>query len=78
MSRYTHNSTGRFELKNPNNGHDEFWMAEVHDRFVTIQFGKVGSKGYRASREFENSEAADQFVAERLKTQIDKGFKPVY
>lgn len=77
MAGYTHNTTGRFELKEPLEGTHEFWIAEVEGRFVTIQFGKVGSKGYRASREFESSEAADQFVAERLKAQVEKGYKPV-
>ncbi|MFX1369490.1 MAG: WGR domain-containing protein [Promethearchaeota archaeon] len=70
-------STGRFELKEPKNNRHEFWVAEVQGKYVTIKFGKVGSKGYTATREFNSPDEADKFVAYRLKTQIEKGYKRV-
>jgi predicted DNA-binding WGR domain protein len=73
-------STGRFELKEPQDGvaeRHEFWVAEVQGKYVTIKFGKVGSKGYTATRVFETPDDADRFVAGRLKTQIEKGYKRV-
>ena len=73
-------STGRFELKEQRDGeagHHEFWVAEVQGKFVTIKFGKVGSRGYTATREFDSADEADRFVAYRLKTQIEKGYKRV-
>ncbi len=63
--------TGRYENKTTN----EFWIAEVNGRFVTIQFGNIGSEGYRASREFSTYEQAIAFAIKRLEAKIEEGYR---
>ena len=80
MSRRKVKKTGRYELRKQNvNGTSsgEFWEAEAVGKFVTIHFGKIGSSGYRATREFRSAKAADEFMAERLLTMIEKGYRPI-
>lgn len=60
--------TGRYELN------DEFWSAEIKGRIVTIHFGKIGTDGHIASREFGSFPAAKKFVEDRLRSKIAKGF----
>ncbi len=60
--------TGRYELD------DEFWSAEIKGKIVTIHFGKIGTAGHIASREFGSLDAAKKFVEDRLRSKIAKGF----
>jgi len=66
--------TGRYEHSSPESGVPEFWQAERVYGTVTIIFGKLGSKGIRASREFSSSAEAQQFIESRLQEKIDEGF----
>ena len=70
-------STGRYErttsIGTSATTH-EFWIATVEGKFVTIHFGKVGTAGYKASREFGTNQEARDFMLERLRAQIDKGY----
>ncbi|MFW9919695.1 MAG: WGR domain-containing protein [Candidatus Thorarchaeota archaeon] len=66
--------TGRYENQNADTGVPEFWQAERVYRTVTIIFGKIGSKGTRASRDFSSSTEAQQFIETRLKEKIEEGF----
>ncbi|MCF2136553.1 MAG: WGR domain-containing protein [Candidatus Thorarchaeota archaeon] len=60
--------TGRYE-------HDgEFWSAQVKGRFLTIYSGKIGTRGYHASREFRSHEAARQFMEQKLEKRISEGY----
>jgi predicted DNA-binding WGR domain protein len=67
-------NTGRYEkvdgMKDP-----EFWLAEIEGTTVTIQFGKVGTSGHRASRQFTSIQEAKEFVEKRLKDKLTQGFK---
>lgn len=79
MSSRKPKKTGRYELRTQNaNGttSGEFWEAEANGKFVTIRFGKIGSSGYQAAREFGSAKEADEFMAERLLTMIEKGYRP--
>lgn len=60
--------TGRYELG------DEFWSADIKGKIVTIHFGKIGTAGHIASREFGSLSAAQKFVKDRLRSKIAKGF----
>ena len=66
--------TGRYEYKDPVTGEHKFWMAERSYHTVTITFGKVGSKGTRASRDFSTSSDAQIFIQSRLRDKIDEGY----
>ncbi|MHA2140017.1 MAG: WGR domain-containing protein [Candidatus Thorarchaeota archaeon] len=52
----------------------EFWIATVEGKFVTIHFGKTGTAGYKASREFGTNQEARDFMLDRLRAQIEKGY----
>ncbi|MFX1369487.1 MAG: WGR domain-containing protein [Promethearchaeota archaeon] len=72
--------TGRYVLSesdNSNSKEGKFWEAEATGKFVTIRFGKIGTSGHRATREFGSVEEAERFMAERLLNQIEKGYRPV-
>ena len=70
MSRKPIN-TGRYESKT------NFWIGEQRGKSVTIQFGKIGTKGIRASREFSTTTEAMEFINSRLKSKVENGFIPV-
>ncbi len=63
--------TARYE----HNG--EFWYAEIKRNVVTVHFGKIGTIGHAASREFGSIEAAKEFVKKRLASKIAQGFVKV-
>jgi predicted DNA-binding WGR domain protein len=70
-------STGRYERRTSIGTSEEthdYWSAIVDGRFVTIHFGRVGTSGHKASREFRNNQEARDFMLERLKVQMDKGY----
>lgn len=66
--------TGRYENRNADNGVPEFWQAERVYHTVTFIFGKIGSRGTRASRDFSSSSEAQNFLETRLKEKIAEGF----
>jgi predicted DNA-binding WGR domain protein len=72
--------TGRYVLSESDNTNSEegkFWEAETSGKFVTIRFGKIGTSGHRATREFSSAEEAERFMAERLLNHIEKGYRPI-
>jgi predicted DNA-binding WGR domain protein len=69
--------TGRYENMGPGVSNPEFWEAERIYKTVTLTFGKVGTRGTRASREFTSSEEAQRFVLERLQDKMSEGFVKV-
>lgn len=69
--------TGRYEHKGPEVSSPEFWEAERIYKTVTLTFGKIGTRGTRASREFSSSEEAQQFILQRLQDKTSEGFVKV-
>ena len=70
MTERTNNSTTvRYEFD------DQFWSGTVEGKFVHLQFGKIGTKGHKASREFPSVKAAIEFLEMRLKDKIEEGFR---
>jgi len=76
MSR-KESATGRYENKDPDTGQPKFWQAERNHHTVTIIFGRIGSGGTRASRDFANADDAQKFIETRLKEKIEEGFTRV-
>jgi predicted DNA-binding WGR domain protein len=70
-------ATGRLIQDDPINGTQQFWNAEVNGKSVTIHFGKVGTPGHRGSREFPSIDAAERFLAQRVRQKLEEGYKPV-
>lgn len=64
-------STDRYEDGN------DFWIAEILGTSVTIRFGKIGTTGHKASRDFSSFKDAKEFAEKRLQKKIEEGFKPV-
>ncbi len=75
MSSNNRESTGRYEFKDEYD--HKFWKGEIEGKAVTLHFGKVGTSGLRASREFTSVESAKKFLEERLQQKIRGGFKLV-
>lgn len=69
--------TGRYEHTGPGVSSPEFWEAERIYKTVTLTFGKIGTRGLRASREFTSSEEAQQFILQRLQEKTSEGFVKV-
>lgn len=75
MSSKDTESTGRYEFKDE---HDhKFWEGEVKGKAVTLHFGKIGTSGLRASREFTTVKSAKEFLEMRLQQKIREGFRLV-
>ncbi|MBD3408272.1 MAG: WGR domain-containing protein [Candidatus Lokiarchaeota archaeon] len=55
---------------------NQFWSAQVHGKAVTIRFGRIGTRGHQASREFSNHQAAIDFLQKRLADKKADGFVP--
>ncbi|TET08586.1 MAG: WGR domain-containing protein [Candidatus Thorarchaeota archaeon] len=72
MSSNSRENTGRYEFKDEYD--HKFWKGEIEGKAVTIHFGKVGTSGLRASREFTTVESAKKFLEERLLKKIREGF----
>ncbi|MHA1943455.1 MAG: WGR domain-containing protein [Candidatus Thorarchaeota archaeon] len=75
MSLKEGNGTGRYEF---NDKHEhKFWEGDIKGKSVTFHFGKIGTPGLKASREFTTVEAAKKFLEKRLKLKIEEGYKLV-
>ena len=70
--------TGRLVQGEPGNGSQKFWKAEVKGNSVTIYFGTVGTPGTVGCREFKNYEAAETFLAQRVRKKLEEGYKPEF
>jgi predicted DNA-binding WGR domain protein len=70
-------TTGRLVQDDPISGTQQFWNAEVNGKSVSIHFGKVGTPGHRGSREFSSIDAAERFLAQRVRQKLEEGYKPV-
>lgn len=68
--------TGKLVLKDPTSGIQKFWNAEIKGNSVTIHFGKVGTRGTTGCREFTSYEAAEVFLAQRVRKKLEEGYKP--
>lgn len=75
MSSKNKKGTGRYEFKDEYD--HKFWEGEIEGKAVTLHFGKVGTSGLRASREFTSFETAKKFLEERLQKKIREGFRLV-
>ena len=75
MSSNNKEGTGCYEFKDEYN--HKFWKGEIEGKAVTFHFGKVGTSGLRASREFTSVESAKKFLEERLQKKIREGFRLV-
>jgi predicted DNA-binding WGR domain protein len=76
MGVYTR-TTGRLIHNDPINGTQQFWTAEVNGKSVSIHFGKAGTPGHRGSREFPSIEAAEKFLAQRVRQKLEEGYRPL-
>ncbi|MFW9787937.1 MAG: WGR domain-containing protein [Candidatus Thorarchaeota archaeon] len=70
-------STERLERTDDLTGKHEFWIGEVQGRTVTIHFGKVGTQGHRASREFKTHNLAKEFLIKRQEHKLREGYHSV-
>ena len=70
-------SKGRYEQSRKSYPSPKFWAYEIRDTTVTIQFGKLGTQGVRASRDFDTIKDAEEFVEVRLKKKLKDGYWPV-
>ena len=68
--------TGRLIQKDSNSEDHKFWNAEIKGTSVTIHFGKVGTQGTTGCREFTSYEAAEVFLAQRVRKKLEEGYKP--
>ncbi len=68
--------TGCLIREDSNSGDQKFWDAEIKGNSVTIHFGTVGTQGTRGSREFPSYEAAENFLAQRVRKKLEEGYKP--
>ena len=68
--------TGCLLQGDPDTGNQKFWDAEIKGNSVTIHFGTVGTQGTRGSREFPSYEAAENFLAQRVRKKLEEGYKP--
>jgi len=75
MSSKDKKSTGRYEFKDEHE--HKFWEGEIEGKAVTLRFGKVGTSGLRASREFASSDSAKEFLDEKLQMKIKDGYRLV-
>ncbi len=73
MSNRKTKTSNRFE--NPVT--KEFYQVEISGHTVTIQFGKIGTTGHRASREFTSNKQAEEFVIVRIRKKLEDGFREV-
>ena len=67
--------TGRYEFKDEYD--HKFWKGNIEGKAVTLHFGKVGTDGLRASREFTTIDSAKKFLEERLQQKIREGYRLV-
>jgi predicted DNA-binding WGR domain protein len=71
----TKRETGRYEFKDEHE--HKFWEGMVEGKAVTFRFGKVGTSGLRASREFTTTQSAEEFLEMRLQKKINEGYRLV-
>ncbi|MHA2025107.1 MAG: WGR domain-containing protein [Candidatus Thorarchaeota archaeon] len=71
----TVSTSGRYEFKNEHE--HKFWEVSIEEKIVTLRFGKVGTSGHRASREFTSAESAREFLEMRRQKKIKEGYIPV-
>jgi len=68
--------TGRLIQGEIDSGDQKFWNAEIKGNSVTIHFGTVGTPGITGCREFNSYEAAEVFLAKRVRKKLEEGYKP--
>lgn len=68
--------TGRLIQGEPDTGNQKFWNAEIKGNSVTVHFGTVGTPGTTGCREFQSYEAAETFLAQRVRKKLEEGYKP--
>jgi predicted DNA-binding WGR domain protein len=66
---------GRYEYKDDHE--HKFWEVSIEGKIVTLRFGKAGTAGHRASREFTSAESAREFLEMRKLKKIKEGYSPV-
>jgi predicted DNA-binding WGR domain protein len=68
--------TGQLIRGEPGSSTQKFWNAEIKGKSVTIHFGIVGTPGTKGSREFASYEAAEMFLAQRVRKKLEEGYTP--
>jgi len=68
--------TGRLIQGESDKEHQKFWNAEINGNSVTIHFGTIGTPGITGCREFNSYEAAEVFLAKRVRKKLEEGYKP--
>ena len=75
MTVSTNENNGRYEFKDEHE--HKFWQGSIEEKIVTLRFGKAGTAGYIASREFTSEESAREFLEMRRLKKIKEGYSPV-
>ena len=55
----------------------QFWQATVSGTAQTIQFGKIGSNGQKAAKQFPSEAEANADTEKRMKQKLRKGYYAV-
>lgn len=72
MTVSIYENNGRYEFKDEHE--HKFWEASIEGKIVTIRFGKAGTAGHRASREFTSAESAREFLEMRVLKKLKEGY----
>ena len=75
MTVSTNQINGRYEFEDEHE--HKFWEVSIEGKIVTLRFGKVGTSGHRASREFTSAESARKFLEMRRLKKMKEGYIPV-
>lgn len=59
-----------------NKATNQFWEAQIHGKAITIRFGRIGTRGHQASREFSSHQEAQEFMEKRVAEKKADGFVP--
>jgi DNA ligase-1 len=72
MTTTTTPSTRRFEFSEGNS--NKFWEISVKGTEVTVQFGRIGSKGQASVKSFADSATASQHAEKLVAEKLKKGY----
>jgi predicted DNA-binding WGR domain protein len=65
-------STRSFEFND--NKSSKFWTIEVSGNSYTVKYGKIGTNGQTASKEFDSDDACQKAADKVIKEKLGKGY----
>lgn len=66
----------RFEYRSENS--NKFWEPRVQGENLTVNFGRIDTRGQIKSRAFTSSEKAGQEMAKVIREKLAKGYRPTH